>query len=240
MDILTIQDISPDAVVLLQWGWVKLNATILYTWGIMSLLTLVSWMVTRKLTAERHIPRLQNLLEVTVSGIRHEIREVSQQENDRRYLPFVGTLFLFILVSNLLTVVPGYVAPTGSLSTTAALALCVFVAVPLYGITEQGLRSYLLQYVRPTPLMLPFNLMGELSRTLALAVRLFGNVMSGTKIGAILLSLTPLFFPIVMHALGLLTGVIQAYIFSILAMVYIASGMRAQNESSHNHNRNTA
>jgi F-type H+-transporting ATPase subunit a len=102
--------------------------------------------------------------------------------------------------------------------------------VPVYGILNQGLLGYLKQYIRPTVLMLPFNVIGELSRTLALAVRLFGNMMSGAKIGAILLAITPLFFPIVMHALGLLTGLIQAYIFAILAMVYIASATRAQKE----------
>lgn len=239
MDVMQMQDISPDAVVFLQWHWVQINATIVYTWGIMLLLTLVSWAVTRRHATGKHIPRLQNLLEVIVAGMRSEIRAVTQQEDDRRYLPFVGTLFLFILVSNLLTIVPGYVAPTGSLSTTAGLAVCVFVAVPLYGIARQGVRPYLRQYVRPTPLMLPFNILGELSRTLALAVRLFGNIMSGTKIIAILLSLTPLFFPIVMHALSLLTGVIQAYIFSILAMVYIASGMRARDEDTQPQDRDS-
>ncbi len=106
------------------------------------------------------------------------------------------------------------------------------MAVPVYGILDQGLVGYLKRYLSPTPFMLPFNIIGELSRTLALAVRLFGNIMSGAKIGAILLAVTPLFFPIVMHALGLLTGLIQAYIFAILAMVYIASAMQAQSEKT--------
>ena len=115
---------------------------------------------------------------------------------------------------------------TGSLSTTAALAICVFVAVPFFGITEQGLRGYLDSYLKPTVIMLPFNIISELSRTLALAVRLFGNMMSGTMILAILLTIAPLIFPIVMSALGLLTGMVQAYIFSILATVYIAAATR--------------
>jgi F-type H+-transporting ATPase subunit a len=160
--------------------------------------------------------------------MRDQIREVSQREDTGRYLPFIGTLFLFILVSNVLTIVPGFLAPTGSLSTTAALAICVFVAVPLYGIIDQGFVSYVKHYVRPTVFMLPFNIIGELSRTLALAVRLFGNIMSGTKIAAILLVIAPFFFPVLIHALGLLTGVIQAYIFAILAMVYIASSSASQ------------
>jgi F-type H+-transporting ATPase subunit a len=169
--------------------------------------------------------RWQNLLEVLVSGMREQIREVSQHDPGA-YLPFVGTLFLFIAASNALAIVPGFAPPTGSLSTTIALALCVLVAVPLYGIAERGLGGYFKSYVQPTPFMLPFNIIGEMSRTVALAVRLYGNVMSGTVIAAILLSIVPFFFPIVMQVLGLLTGLIQAYIFAVLAMVYIASATR--------------
>ncbi|HSH27028.1 MAG TPA: F0F1 ATP synthase subunit A [Wenzhouxiangella sp.] len=214
--------ISPDDVVLWQWGWFNLNLTIVLTWVVMAILVSVSWLISRRLRTDTEISRWQNLLEVVVVGMSDQIRAVSRQEPGR-YLPFVGTLFLFIAVANLLNIVPGFMAPTGSLSTTAALAICVFVAVPLYGIFQQGPAAYLRHYVQPNVLMLPFNVIGELSRTLALAVRLYGNMMSGTVIVAILLSLTPYFFPIVMQLLGLLTGMIQAYIFAILAMVYIAS-----------------
>jgi F-type H+-transporting ATPase subunit a len=229
MDMMSLKDISPDAVTIWRWGVVSINATILYTWIVMALLTLVSWLVTRKLSSGPQLSRWQNLLEVLVASMRNQIREISQQEPDR-YLPFVGTLFLFIAISNLFSIIPGYIPPTGSLSTTAALAICVFIAVPVYGILDQGLVGYLKRYVKPTVFMLPFHVMGELSRTLALAVRLFGNIMSGTKIVAILLAIVPLFFPILMRALGLLTGLIQAYIFAILAMVYIASATRAHEE----------
>lgn len=218
--------ISPDNIILWEWGFFKLNLTIVYTWLVMALLTVASWLVTRRLRTDTELSRWQNLLEVTVTGIRDQIRAVSHQEPGR-YLPFVGTLFLFIAVANLLNVVPGYMAPTGSLSTTTALAICVFVAVPLYGIVQHGPVDYLRHYVEPTMLMLPFNIIGELSRILALAVRLYGNIMSGTVIAAILLSITPYFFPVVMQLLGLLTGMIQAYIFAILAMVYIASAASA-------------
>lgn len=214
--------ISPDDLVLWQWGRWQLNATIVFTWGVMALLTLVSWWVTRRLSSGVKLSRWQNLLEVLVLGIRDQIREISHQDPGR-YLPFVGTLFLFIATANLLNVIPGYMAPTGSLSTTTALAICVFVAVPLYGIAYEGALTYIKHYIRPTWLMLPFNIIGEISRTIALAVRLYGNIMSGTVIIAILLSLTPYFFPVVMQLLGLLTGMIQAYIFAVLAMVYIAS-----------------
>jgi F-type H+-transporting ATPase subunit a len=126
----------------------------------------------------------------------------------------------------LCTIIPGYEPPTGSLSTTAALALCVFVAVPFFGIVDQGIGGYLKSFIEPTFIMLPFNLISEISRTLAMAVRLFGNMMSGTMIIAILLTITPFLFPIVMTALGLLTGMVQAYIFTILAAVYIAAATR--------------
>jgi F-type H+-transporting ATPase subunit a len=221
--------ISPDSVVLWQWGPLALNATIAFTWLVMALLTLVSWLVTRRLSTGTEMSRWQNLLEVLVTGMRDQIRAVSHQDPGR-YLPFVGTLFMFIGMSNLLAVVPAYLPPTGSLSTTTALAICVFVAVPLYGVVYEGPLGYLLHYVKPSVLMLPFNIIGELSRTLALAVRLYGNIMSGTVIVAILLSLTPYFFPIVMQLLGLLTGMIQAYIFAVLAMVYIASATSAHAE----------
>jgi F-type H+-transporting ATPase subunit a len=211
------------------WPAVKLNATVVFTWAIMAMLSIGSWAVTRRLSTGTEIPRFQNVLEVLVTGMRDQIRDVSRQDPGR-YLPFVGTLFLFIAIANLLSIVPGYRPPTGSLSTTAALATCVFVAVPLYGVASQGLLGYLKHYVRPTFLMLPFNIIGELSRTLALAVRLYGNMMSGTVIAAILIGFVPLFVPILMQLLGLLTGMIQAYIFAVLAMVYIASATRVIHE----------
>lgn len=225
--------ISPDGIVFWQWGAFSLNATIVFTWLVMALLTLGSWLITRRLSTGTDLSRWQNLLEVLVTGMRDQIRQVSHQDPGR-YLSFVGTLFLFIATANLLNVVPGYMAPTGSLSTTTALAICAFVAVPLYGIVYEGPLTYLRHYVQPTWLMLPFNVIGEISRTIALAVRLYGNIMSGTVIVAILLSLTPYFFPIVMQLLGLLTGMIQAYIFAVLAMVYIASATSARQRSRQN------
>ncbi len=228
---MTIRDLSPDDGV--PWEAVPwLNYTILFTWAVMALLVILAWLATRHLSTGPKLSRLQNALEVVVTTINEQIREVSQQ-NPAPYLPFIGTLFLFIVTSNMLAVVPGFHAPTASLSTTTALAICVLVAVPVYGIAKQGLVGYLKLYIKPTPLMLPFNVIGELSRTLALAVRLFGNMMSGAKIGAILLAIAPLFFPILMHTLGLLTGVIQAYIFSILALVYIASATQVQQRRRH-------
>jgi F-type H+-transporting ATPase subunit a len=219
--------LSPDAVIFWQYGFAKLNATIAFTWALMLLMTLGAWLVTRRLSGELTRSRWQNLLEIIVTGIEQQLAEAGLRQ-PQKYLGFLGTLFLFIAVANLATIIPGYEPPTGSLSTTLALALSVLVAVPFYGIRDQGLRGYLKTYAEPTLLMLPFNLISEVSHTLALAVRLFGNMMSGAMILAILLSITPFLFPIVMTLLGLLTGMVQAYIFSILATVYTAAALRAQ------------
>lgn len=218
--------ISPDQNVLWEWHGLALNATIVFTWGVMAIMVIAARLITLRLSDTEEMSRWQNLLEVLVVGMRDQIGDVSQQDPGR-YLSFVGTLFLFIATSNLLGVVPGFRPPTGSLSTTTALAICVLIAVPIFGVSERGLRAYLKKYIQPTVFMLPFNLMGELSRTIALAVRLYGNAMSGTVIVAILIGIVPFFFPVVMQVLGLLTGFIQAYIFAVLAMVYIASATRA-------------
>lgn len=212
------------------WPWLTLNATIVFTWLVMAILAFGSWLITRRLSTDTKIPRFQNMLEVLVTGMRDQIRDVSRHDPGK-YLPFVGTLFVFIAMANLLSIAPWYRPPTGSLSTTAALATCVFIAVPIYGVASQGMGGYLKHYIQPTWLMLPFNIIGELSRTLALAVRLYGNMMSGTVIAAILIGFVPLFLPVLMQALGLLTGMIQAYIFAVLAMVYIASVTKVQQHS---------
>ena len=214
--------LSPDEIIFWQFGFFKLNATIAYTWALMLVLVLGSRLITRQLSTDHQRSRWQNLLEIVVTGIETQIAEVGLR-HPRKYMGFLGTLFLFVAMASLCTVIPGYEPPTGSLSTTAALALCVMVAVPLFGIEDQGVGGYLKTYLEPTALMLPFNLISEISRTLALAVRLFGNMMSGAMIIGILLSITPFIFPIVMTVLGLLTGMVQAYIFSILAAVYIAA-----------------
>lgn len=220
-------ELTTDDIIFWEWYFIRINATLVYSWGVMMLLVIGSWLISRKLRSDIHMSRWQNLLEVVVSMIQQQIREASRQE-PRHYLSFIGTLFLFILFLNLIEIIPTVSAPTSSLSTTAALAFCVFIAVPIFGIARQGVKGYFSHYTRPSPLMLPFNIIGEFSRTIALAIRLFGNMMSGSLIVGILLSLAPLFFPVVVQAFGLLIGVIQAYVFSILALVYIASGQRAQ------------
>jgi F-type H+-transporting ATPase subunit a len=222
--------ITPDQFVLWRWGVVHIDATMICTWIVMLLLTLGSRQITRRLTRPDCVrTRWQNAVEVVVQTIRGQIRDICPQASDT-YLPFVGTLFLFVAVSNLLDIVPGWHAPTASLSTTAGLAICVGVAVPVFGIRSQGVGAYLRHYLSPTFIMLPFHLLSETSRNLALAVRLFGNMMSGAMLVGVLLAIAPLFFPVFMQALGLLTGMIQAYIFAILAMVYIAAAVQRGQE----------
>ncbi len=219
--------LSPDDIIFWQYGVFKLNATIAFTWGLMLLLVVGSKLITRKLSTGLQRSRWQNLLEIIVTGIVKQIEEVGLSQPEK-YIGFLGSLFLLVAMASLFTIVPGYEPPTGSLSTTAALAICVFVAVPMFGIEKSGVGEYLSAYLKPSFFMLPFNIVSELSRTLALAARLFGNMMSGTMILAILLTITPFLFPIVMNALGLLTGMVQAYIFSILAAVYIAAATRTR------------
>lgn len=218
--------LSPDELIFAHYGFVVLNGTIVFTWGLMLVLTVGAKLVTRKLSTSLERKRWQNLLEIVVIGIKGQISDVGLRQPEK-YIGFLGTLFLFLASAALFTIVPGYEPPTGSLSTTVALALCVFIAVPAFGIAQDGLGGYLKTYLKPTFIMLPFNIISEVSRTLALAVRLFGNMMSGAMIIAILLTISPFIFPIVMTVLGLLTGMVQAYIFSILAAVYIAAATRA-------------
>jgi F-type H+-transporting ATPase subunit a len=224
-------NIDPSSIVYFEWGFVRITATLVFTWVTMAVLTLFCFFATRTLRKAKDLSPSQHLLEAVMEVSAKQIREIAGQDPEP-FLPFVATLFLFIISANIFSIVPGFIAPTGSLNTTIALSLCVFLAVPIFGIGKQGWRDYLKEYTKPNPLMLPFNIISEISRTLSLAIRLYGNVMSSTVIIAILLGVIPLFFPVVIQLLGLLTGVIQAYIFAILAIVYIASGVQNKEKTS--------
>ena len=215
-------ELTPDSNTIFEVFGIAVNATIVNTWIIMAILVATSAIITRNLRPDVPPNRWRTTLEVIVNGIVGQIAEVSDRR-DPRVLYFAGTLFLFIVIANLLTVVPGFHTPTASLSTTAALALSVLIAVPMFGIGSRGLGGYLKSYLEPSFVMLPFNIISEFSRGISLAIRLYGNIMSGAVIAVILLGVAPFFFPILMDMLGLLTGVIQAYIFAILATVYISS-----------------
>jgi F-type H+-transporting ATPase subunit a len=230
--------LSPDQTIYWQHGFFKINATIVFTWALMFILALGGKLITRKLSFDLKRTSWQNLLEIIVTNINKQIVEVGLKDS-KKYIGFLGTLFLFVAGSALLSVIPGFQAPTSSLSSTAALALCVFIAVPFFGIADLGLGEYLKSYTKPTIIMLPFNIISELSRTLALAIRLFGNMMSGAMIAGMLLSIAPFIFPVIMTALGLLTGMVQAYIFSILAAVYIAAATSTRKPKPQINNQRT-
>ncbi|MDL1973556.1 MAG: F0F1 ATP synthase subunit A [Deltaproteobacteria bacterium] len=219
--------------VVFDYHGIEITSTLIYTWIVMAFLTGLSFVITKGATIRGK--RGQNVLEMIVEWVLDTIEDITKTD-PVPMLPLAGTLALFLLVANTISVIPGMSAPTNDISTTSALAVIVFFAVPFYGIRKKGLKGYVANYVHPTFLMLPFNVIGELSRTLALAVRLFGNVMSGELIVAILLLLAGLFVPVPMLLLSILTGVIQAYIFSILTIVYIGSGLRVQEKTEETKN----
>jgi F-type H+-transporting ATPase subunit a len=216
--------LSPDTIIMFTLWGLPINATIFFTWVVMAVLAVLSMLITRNLRPDVPPNRWRTMLEVIVQGIQGQIAEITQGPS-RHLLYFAGTLFLFVAMSNLMLVIPGFEPPTASLSTTTALAISVLIAVPLFGVSSRGLGGYLKTYLEPSFIMLPFNIISELSRGISLAIRLYGNIMSGAVIAAILLGVAPFFFPVVMDVLGLLTGLIQAYIFAILATVYISSAL---------------
>lgn len=210
------------------------------TWFVMFILVAGSAWITRRMRQDLPLSGWQHAVEVIVETVDAHIGDVAGEKR-HPYTPFVGTLFLFIAGTVLLGLMPAWSwgpdgrftffhPPTAQLETTAALALCVFFAVPYFAIRRRGIRHWLTTYLQPTPFMLPFNVIGDISRTVALAARLFGNMMSGTVIGALLLSIAPFFFPVIMQLFGLLTGMIQAYIFAILALVYITSAVQIERQ----------
>lgn len=230
-------ELTPDTLIIWQWRFVTINYTLIFTWVVMALLILVSFIGTYHLKKEGKISKWQRILETIIFFIRQQLRQIMGNKADL-YLPFLGTLYLFIALSNLLIFIPFYHSPTASLSTTAALAVCVFIAVPIFGILDQGVLKYLKHYFEPTFLMFPFHILGEVTRTLALAVRLFGNMMSEALIASVILLVAPLFFPILLEMLGLIIGQVQAYIFAVLAAIYIASAIQISSNTKINHKEN--
>ena len=209
------------AFVMPYWN-IPVNWTIVSTWIVMLVLAIVSWLATRHLKTGNTVSHWQTAMEVIVKGIYGQINEVTKS-NAMTYLPFIGTLFIFILTCNILTIIPEFKTPTASLSTTGALALMVLLGVPFFGIKNAGVKRYLKKYIEPSPAMLPFNILSEITSTGAMAVRLFGNVLSGVIIGSICMILVPFILPLPMQVLGLFTGMIQAYIFAMLALMYVSS-----------------
>lgn len=218
------EEIFAEAV-WLQLGPVPVTATMLTSLGV-SLLLAATAMVMRRSVLERTHGTLAALALLTVEWLEGLVREVADRP-EPRLVTLSGSLFLFVAACNLSGQLPGLRAPTASLATTSALALVVFFAVPAAGIRARGLRGYLVGYFRPNPLLAPLHIISELSRTLALSVRLFGNIMSGQLSVALLVALTGFLVPTPLMALEVLIGLIQAYIFAILATVYVGAAIRA-------------
>jgi F-type H+-transporting ATPase subunit a len=212
-------------VIVFSLGPLQITGTVVTTWGVMVLLLLVSVLVNRRLTADPGL--IQTAAEGAVSALRDAIAAVAPAQADR-LLPFVGTLWVYVLVANLAGVIPSLHSPTEDLSATAALATLVFLSVHWYGIRAQGWKQYLRHYLSPTPLMLPFTIISEISRTVALAVRLFGNMMSLGMAALLVLLVAGFLVPIPILMLHIVEALVQAYIFGMLALIYIAGGIEAQ------------
>ncbi len=211
-----------DSQILFSMFGLPVNSTLFYTWLTMVFLFLLSKWTTRHLTASKNISKLQVVMEMLVTALCGQIHDVS---NDRphKYISLIGTFFLFIATANLLSIIPGFDPPTASLSTTVAFASVVFFAIPYFGIRNAGVKGYLKKFIDPTPVMLPLNILSDFSSTFALAFRLYGNMLSGIVIVTVLMMLAPFIVPIPLQLLGLLTGTIQAYIFALLAIVYVSA-----------------
>ena len=226
---------SPLSVTaLFHLGPVAITEPVVVTWGLMLLLGGGSRWLTRCLIL-RPGPT-QAALELLVETIAAQIRDTMGVAPER-YLPLIGTLFLFIFFANWSGLVPGVEPPTAHMETDAALALIVFVAMVYFGIRARGVRGYLATFAEPTYVMLPLNLVETITRTFSMVVRLFGNVMSGVFLIGIALSLVGLLVPVPLMALDLLTGAVQAYIFTVLAMVFIGGAAGEDNEGNDNKDR---
>lgn len=210
-------------------GPLAITRPVATTWAVMLGLTVLCALATRRLKLDPG--PFQTLLEGIVGTI-HDAIDDTLPDYGVRLLPFIGTLWIFIAIANLVGVLPGASSPTGDLSTTAALAILVFLSVHWFGIRGEGLRAYLAHYVQPSPIMLPFHIISEISRTVALAVRLFGNVMSLETAAILVLLVAGFLVPVPVLALHIVEALVQAYIFGMLALVYISGGIQSQQTRS--------
>ncbi|MDH5535353.1 MAG: F0F1 ATP synthase subunit A [Betaproteobacteria bacterium] len=208
----------------LHLGPVTVTETVLTTWGIMLILFLATWLCTRRLRLDPG--PWQVVLEGVVSTIDEAIAAVLP-DGARRVLPLVATLWIFVVIANLVGVVPGLHSPTNDLSLTAGLAILVFLSVHWFGIRIHGLRNYVRHYVEPNPILLPFHIVSEISRTVALAVRLFGNIFSLEMAALLVLLVAGFLVPVPVLLLHIVEALVQAYIFGMLALIYIAGGIQS-------------
>ncbi len=216
-----MQQASPlTSTVLFHIGPAAITRPVLTTWAIMLALTVICWLATRRL--QKRPGGRQAVLEIAVTGIEQQIEDVIRKD-PRPFLPLLGTLFIFLVTANLSGLLPGVEAPTSKLETPAALALIVFLSVHYFGVRSRGFGGYLASFAEPKLIMLPLNILSEITRTFSLMVRLFGNIMSGEFVIALIVALAGLFVPIPLMALEILVGLVQAYIFTVLAAVFIGA-----------------
>jgi F-type H+-transporting ATPase subunit a len=207
-------------------GPLRIGATVLTTWLLMAVLAGLAWFGTRSM-GEEAPSRLQTALEGTVLALQAAI-ESAAPSHAARLLPFIGTLWLFIAAANLMGLVPGLRSPTGDLSVTVALAMLVFLSVHWFGIRIDGIKAYLRHYLDPNPILMPFHVLGEITRTMALAVRLFGNMMSLEMAALLVLLVAGFLAPVPLLMLHIVEALVQAYIFGMLALVYVAGALQSR------------
>jgi F-type H+-transporting ATPase subunit a len=209
----------------LRFGPLQITGTVITTWGIMAVLWLSAWMLTRRLTLEPGM--LQAAAEGIVGAIEEAIRAVAPEQT-RLLLPFIGSLWVFLVIANLSGLIPGVHSPTRDLSATSALAILVFLSVYWFGVRSGGLKAYLRHYLSPSPILLPFHVISEITRTVALAVRLFGNMMSLEMAALLILLVAGFLAPIPILMLHIVEALVQAYIFGMLALIYVAGGLQSR------------
>lgn len=214
-----------EEAVVFTLGPLAITRPVVTTWAVMLALVLLCALITRRLKIEPG--RWQTVLEGVVGAVHATIEDTLPGHGDR-LMPFIGTLWVFVAIANLVGILPGATSPTGDLSTTSALAILVFLSVHWFGLASEGPRAYLRHYLQPSPIMLPFHIVSEISRTVALAVRLFGNVMSLETAAVLVLLVAGFLVPVPVLALHIVEALVQAYIFGMLALVYISGGIQSQ------------
>ncbi len=214
-----------ETMTLLKLGPVIITQTVATTWGIMIVIAVLAWSLTRKL---QQIPGpLQTAVEGIVATIEQAIVEVAPQHG-KQIMPFIATLWLFLITANLAGLIPGVHSPTRDLSATSALAVLVFLSVHWFGLRNLGIKNYLRHYLTPSPILLPFHIISEITRTIALAVRLFGNIMSLEMAAMLVLLVAGFLVPVPILMLHVIEALVQAYIFGMLALIYVAGAMQSQ------------
>jgi F-type H+-transporting ATPase subunit a len=220
-----VNESSLSIVPLLQIGPLQITATVATTWLIMAVLWFCCWQISRRLKPEPGL--LQSAVEGIVQAIETAVAEVAP-EHARRIMPFIGSLWIFLVIANLCGLIPGLHSPTRDLSATAALAILVFFSTHWYGIRIEGFGRYLKHYLSPSPILLPFHIISEITRTAALAIRLFGNMMSLEMAALLILLVAGFLVPVPILTLHVIEALVQAYIFGMLALIYVAGGIQSR------------